>query len=789
MVGPGMVYYRLVAPSVPWSIDMLVVDLKNPYLKIEAAKARDLRAGGRETTSAIAARRNRPGHQVVGAINADFFNLGTGETSGVHVGAGEIVRRENPNHPAIGFDAANRPQLSRPVVGGTLRTRAGSLAIGGYNEARTNDRLVLYNRYIGAATGTNAFGTEVRVRPVSAWIVNDTLRVVAEAIENGVGNMQVPQGKAVLSGHGTAAAFLQASVRVGDTLRLYQRVLPGIPRLTEMVGGNPILVQRGMPAALDNSAFNVDRHPRTAVGFTADTTRLYLITVDGRQSISAGMSNFELRELLLRLGIAEGFNLDGGGSTAMVVQGAIMNAPSDSGVERPVGNALLAISTAPAGPMVTLKATPTNSRVFLGGNVQLAVTGNDAFYNPATIDPARVSYRVAPQLGTVSASGLFTAGGQAGTGYVVASYEGLLDSVRVTVKGVGRLSLTPAQALTDATRPLQLRAQIYDTDGLAQSVAPTSIVWRVTDPRVGDVDASGVFRGRAMGTTLVIARHEGGAADTSSVRVELATGTRVLDSFDTLGAWRVTGAAIDTAGTRLTIVDDPRASGGRAFRVHYRFTQSANALGMVHLNHSLPLYGVPDSISLSFRSDGANHRLFFEFEDGSGAAFTVGVPKIANDSSGYVNMSGSFDRATIPPERLVFPVRLRQIRLQLGYKGGAVAGKTYESDVYVDHLRVVYPGVSTGHEATPSAPGGLVLTGSAPNPFSDRTTVYLQTERTQPVRLVLYDALGREQGVIFDGVLAPGRHGLPMFRGVLAPGVYILRAFPAATPLLLVVGQ
>ena len=787
-VGPGMVHRRIVAPAVPWSIDVLEIDLKNPYLRLETVKSNDLRAGGRETTSSMAARRNAPGHWAVGAINADFFNLGSGETTGLQITAGEVVHREAPDHPAIGFTPDNRATLARAVVGGMVRARGASLTINGYNEARATDQIILYNRYIGARTGTNAAGTEARIRPLTAWTTNDTLRAVVEAVENGVGNMSLAAGQAVLSGHGTAAAFLQANVRVGDTLKVFQRVSPGLRGITEMVGGNPLLVRNGAPLGLSNSAFDVGRNPRTAVGFNADTTRLYFVTVDGRQASSAGMSNYELRDFLLVLGVAQGFNLDGGGSTTMVVRGRIVNAPSDSGVERPVANALVAISTAPLGPVALLQATPTYTKLFIGRTVQLRVTASDAFFNPIALDPARLVYRVDARLGSISATGLFTAGTEAAEGYVRVSTDGRSDSVRVVVKGVGRLALTPARALTDTSRVVQLRARAYDTDGIEQSVPAAAVTYRVTDASVGAVTPTGAFRGRAAGTTLVIASYAPGIADTASVAVELPTGPRVLDPLDAVDGWRLTGANVDTAATRLTSAEASGASGGRAFRVHYRFTQTQNAVGLVYLNTDLPVGGVPDSINFRLRSDGANHRAFLDFTDDTGAAFTVGVPRLANDSTAFAYMPGALVRATLPFETLVFPIRLTRVRIQLGYKGGVVAGKVYEGDLYLDQIRVTYPATATAAAPSEAVPTAFAFGPSRPNPFRGATTVSFEVSRAQAVHLVLYDALGRAVATVYDGVVGPGEHRVRVDASGLPAGLYYLRPTTAGAvrPLALV---
>jgi hypothetical protein len=65
--------------------------------------------------------------------------------------------------------------------------------------------------------------------------------------------------------------------------------------------------------------------------------------VDGRQKASAGMSLSELAEELQRMGAVEALNLDGGGSSTLVVRGEVKNRPSD-GKERPVGDAILVFS-------------------------------------------------------------------------------------------------------------------------------------------------------------------------------------------------------------------------------------------------------------------------------------------------------------------------------------------------------------------------------------------------------------------------------------------------------------
>jgi exopolysaccharide biosynthesis protein len=92
----------------------------------------------------------------------------------------------------------------------------------------------------------------------------------------------------------------------------------------------------------ENPGFAASRHPRTAVGVAPDQSTLWLVVVDGRQpEHSLGMTLPELAGLFGALGAPEALNLDGGGSSVMVLRGRVVSRPSDAGGERAVVNALV----------------------------------------------------------------------------------------------------------------------------------------------------------------------------------------------------------------------------------------------------------------------------------------------------------------------------------------------------------------------------------------------------------------------------------------------------------------
>jgi hypothetical protein len=115
--------------------------------------------------------------------------------------------------------------------------------------------------------------------------------------------------------------------------------------VTEAVGGFPDLIDGGRRVGdlevAARPAFAAARHPRTAIGWDGRTGTLWMVVVDGRQPpYSAGMTLPELTELFEALGADEALNLDGGGSTTLVLGGSLLNRPSDPTGERAVANAL-----------------------------------------------------------------------------------------------------------------------------------------------------------------------------------------------------------------------------------------------------------------------------------------------------------------------------------------------------------------------------------------------------------------------------------------------------------------
>ena len=261
------------------------------------------------------------------AVNASYFDT-DGWVVGVTKSKGRLLSVEESPHSAY-ILTHKQPGIIKDVAySGYLELKdGGRLPIKGMNRMRIADDCVIYNEAFATHTHTNRWGREIRIR-------NGRVEAVST-----LGNMPIEPGTMVVSGHGSSAAALK-EFSIGDPAKLVESLGNTAAEEAEVVvGAGPLLIEQGKINVRTREEsiaqdIAVGRAPRTALGITADGS-LLLVVVDGRSSSSQGMSLQELAEFMLQLGAKDALNLDGGGSSEMVLKGRIVNHPSD-GRERPV---------------------------------------------------------------------------------------------------------------------------------------------------------------------------------------------------------------------------------------------------------------------------------------------------------------------------------------------------------------------------------------------------------------------------------------------------------------------
>jgi hypothetical protein len=330
--------------SGPWAIHIVEIDQSLCRPRLQARKpAATLSA--RATTSALTG-------AALAGINADFFMLPGGTPVGAHVTA--AVPLIGPTDRQVFAVADQTWWIGVARLDGAAAHRADSARLVQLNRpARafsayrgTNEGLTLFTTWSGDSVAADSAAWRVRLRMING---NESRgRGVVTSVEAAATATPLSTGEAVLLAHRATRAWAQRR-SAGDTVSWRARVPltgpEGVVAAQEVVGGFPELLRGGVDVLGTQTVrpeFGEQRHPRTAIGWSADRARLFFVVVDGRQSpYSDGMSLRELSWLFRRIGASDALNLDGGGSTALVIRGRLINRPSDQQGERPVGNALV----------------------------------------------------------------------------------------------------------------------------------------------------------------------------------------------------------------------------------------------------------------------------------------------------------------------------------------------------------------------------------------------------------------------------------------------------------------
>jgi hypothetical protein len=349
-VARGVDLYRLSDPSLlspPGAVAVQLLRIDPGRVRIGLALAQDT-VLGLETVPSMADR-----SKALAAINSGFF-LPTGEPAGLLKVHGEVVSDVASHRGAVAirqgrfgrgvrllFDQV-RAHVDIDVGRGRARR---TLRADGIDTERRPEGLVLFTPSFWTDTRTPCDGgTEL--------ILDGPPLMVAERRDD-VCTSAIPTGGAVLAAGPKVPADTIAAIVPGSKVRtrvVYETLNGTRPSdwdaARDIVGGVGLLEVGGRMLSnwepeQPRAGFTTERHPRTVIG-TAGDGRIWLITVDGRKpEVSLGMSFAELQGLIRRVGLVDALNLDGGGSTTMVVQGTVMNHPSDATGVRKVSDAIV----------------------------------------------------------------------------------------------------------------------------------------------------------------------------------------------------------------------------------------------------------------------------------------------------------------------------------------------------------------------------------------------------------------------------------------------------------------
>ena len=347
-VARGLEFYTstdstLVEPAAPISVSLLRLDPARVRLTSLLSNDQVMYA---EPVLEMATRAKS-----LAAVNAGFFNVNNGEPVGLLKVSGELVSDTPVTKGAVAIwsPEAGRTTLAFDQVSARveLLIRIGeqplTVQVDGVDTTRARGKLMLFSPKYHEHTDTAGNGVE--------WVLSGRPLMVT-SMRRDSGSTPIPADGMVLSYGGLdLPASLQRLVPgVVVELRRVWTAVHGLEHermesADHVVNGAGLLRRGGVALTnwdvekLSGPAFIQTKHPRTLVGVDRQGF-IWLAVVDGRQPTSVGMSFSDLQRLADRLELTDALNLDGGGSSTMVVRGAVVNRPSDNTGPRAVSDAI-----------------------------------------------------------------------------------------------------------------------------------------------------------------------------------------------------------------------------------------------------------------------------------------------------------------------------------------------------------------------------------------------------------------------------------------------------------------
>lgn len=306
----------------------------------------DIVSAGTATTSSVSKRLSRYGTTV--AINADLFSYASGQPSGLLLIDGEIYNQPQGGRPALAVDRGGTLSTSKPKASGVLTLPGGREVDFDVNVRQAAGAAVLYDGGWGPSAPTGASRSIVGrimdgalARKDGTWRAKATLKVVKAR----AGSSPIPSddGPDLLFQAAGSPAKTLARAKRGENLAMRYKLGPLAADADFAIGGGPILIRDGkvIYTRAANGEFSdgqlIPPDARTAVA-QLENGRILFYAAD-KGGGSTGLTVAEVARDLKRRGAVTAMAFDSGGSTAVSLNGRVLNTPSD-GVERPVGNVL-----------------------------------------------------------------------------------------------------------------------------------------------------------------------------------------------------------------------------------------------------------------------------------------------------------------------------------------------------------------------------------------------------------------------------------------------------------------
>ena len=626
-LGPGVNYKRIRIPDFPLNVNMVTMDLNNPYNRVETTQGGE-QLGKTEKLANAYTRQYTDEKRPLAGANGNFWCVSgqwpwaeylVGATFNGNVRNGEIITETNAHTDWWGHNngspgcVAITPDKRMYIDfmyyrGWVTNEKLGSLVIHQTNKLVRDGEIGLYNHFFGRdksfipadqyadESGTQRLrraenvSTEVylKINEGNEWMVGRPMSCTVQEVKTNAGAGQLGDYDLCLMGRG-ANKDLLATLVPGDVLTIDLKWLQpdgSAPEIEQLIGGNGVVMVDGVLTDLNTvDSYNSKTYSRTAYGTTADRKTLINVvidmSVDPVYGKSAGCNTFVMCDIMKYFGCTNIMNMDAGGSAQMMVEGKVVNKTTE-GTPRAVANGWFFYSIAPQDDVITrLEFEECSLQAPIYSQYQPVILGYNQYGDLIDKNVQGFTLSCPDSLGTCNGM-KFIAGGKACLSELTATYNGVSVTRKIDIVDA-EIAIRIKPLLIDATReyPMEVTAQIGEN---IYTYDPSSIVWTVADPSVAEIDENGVLRGLKEGTTQVVGL-VGEFLDTTQVTVEIAKAA-VVPASDMTG-WTVKGPSGITNGA---LAEDGMLS----------FTYGSPRSPYIQISKEVKYYSLPDKLWLEF---------------------------------------------------------------------------------------------------------------------------------------------------------------------------------------------
>lgn len=632
-LGPGVRYTRLRIPDYPLNVNMLRIDVTNPYNRVETTQASD-KLYGTESLVNAASRQTSTGHVALAGANANFWCVSgqppfsdqlIGLTYNGNLKNGKIITETNMfsdqwnggwEHTGIVGVTPDGKAVSGHYkwAGNFTSSACGTVTINCFNKTLRDNEITAYNSYYGTsrtfrcvdqAAGTDGkqhftvvtgVATEVYLTldAGSKWSAGNDIAFTVKEIRKNAGDGTVGNYDLVIVGRGTQKEVLE-KLSAGDkvTLKYHWTDANDNPIvLDNLVGGNAQVMVAGELTKFNTSeSYNSQVYSRTGYGVDKDGKTLYIIVIDKSTDpvygSSKGCSTTDMCAIAKHYGVWDMTNFDAGGSAEMLVEGAIINKTTE-GSPRAVANGMIVYSVAPEDNVITrLEFADDILQAPIYGTFAPKFFGFNQYGALVSKDVEGVTLSCPAEAGSCDGS-VFYAGNKAGKYALTAS----LGNVSVT-KDIeileGQIAFRFSPILLDAKRTYNMEVKAAVGDKMFD-IDRSSVEWSIDDPTVATISDDGVLKPVAQGTTTVRGRI-GEFTNEAVVNVEVPSARYLpVVKYDNISEWKHSGS-----GTKNRSL---ARAGENGIAITYTVSNTRSTYVTVRPVEASTMYSLPDSVRI-----------------------------------------------------------------------------------------------------------------------------------------------------------------------------------------------